>query len=130
MKDTDKIISEHWYWVNKYLIVLSKIERYRLSKKDKRGRKFAYIVSCINTTAKDGEQEAFCKRIRTKKDAYKYFTFLFGYLKNYGKDGLMKVWNEVEKCFNYKITINKDYTIHPWVVVHHAKSIYLYENED
>ena len=122
MKDTDKIIAQDWYWFNNYLVVMSKIERYRISKKDMRGHKFAYIVSCIDSTAKDFEQEAFCKRIRTKKDAFKYFTLLFSYLKNCGKDGLMKVWDEVDKCFNYKITLNKDYTIHPWVVVQHAKN--------
>ena len=36
----------------------------------------------------------------------------------------MKVWDEVDKCFDYKITLNKDYTIHPWVVVQHAKTLY------
>ncbi|MBO5827192.1 MAG: hypothetical protein J6R59_01765 [Paludibacteraceae bacterium] len=124
MKDTDKIISEDWYWFNDYLVVMSKIERYRLSKKDMRGRKFAYIVSCIDTTAKDWEIEAFCARIRTKKDAFKYFTLLFSYLGNYGKDGFMKVWDEVDKCFDYKITLNENYTIHPWAIVRHAKSVY------
>lgn len=122
MKDTDKIIYQGWCWVDNYLLVISKIERYRLFKKDMRGNKFAYIVSCIDTTAKDCLTDSFSKRIRTKKDAYKYFINLIGYLENYGKDGLMKVWEEVEKCFNYNITLNKDYTIHPWVVVQHTKT--------
>lgn len=122
MKDTDKIISQGWCWVDNYLLVISKIERYRLFKKDMRGNKFAYIVSCIDTTAKDCLTDSFSKRIRTKKDAYKYFISLFGYLENYGKDGLMKVWEEVEKCFNYNITLNKDYTICPWVVVQYTKT--------
>ena len=125
MTEIDEIISQDWYWFDNYLVVMSKIERCRLSNKDMRGRKFAYIVSCIDTTAKEGEQEAFCKRIRTKKDAFKYFTLLFSYLKNYGKDGLMKVWDEVDKSFNYKICINKDHTIHPWNVVQYAKTIYI-----
>lgn len=122
MKDTDKIISQGWCWVDNYLLVISKIERYRLFKKDMRGNKFAYIVSCIDTTAKDCLTDSFSKRIRTKKDAYKYFISLFGYLENYGKDGLIKVLEEVEKCFIYNITLNKDYTIHPWVVVQYTKT--------
>ena len=71
--------------------------------------------------AKEDEQDAFCKRIRNKKEAYKYFRLLPNYCKNYGKEGLMSVWNEVEKCFDYKITLNKDYIIQPRCVVNYAK---------
>ena len=124
--DTDKIIHTEFLSEGRYLIVLSAISLYYLDypKKNRGGKKIGYIVSCIDTTAKEGEQEAFCKRIRTKKDARKYYQLLFSYLKNYGNEGLMKVWDEVEKCFNYKVCINKDHTIHPWNVVQHAKSIY------
>ena len=109
-----------------FLIHLAAISLYDLNhlKKNRGGEKTGFIVSCIDMTAKEGEQEAFCKRIRTKKDARKYYQLLFSYLKNYGNEGLMKVWDEVEKCFNYKVCINKDHTIHPWNVVQHAKSIY------
>lgn len=125
MTEIDEIISQDCYKVDNYLVVLTEVKRCRLSNKDMRGSKSAYIVSCIDTTAKEGEQEAFCKRIRTKKDARKYYQLLFSYLKNYGKEGLMKVWDEVDKCFDYKVCINKDHTIHPWNVVQYAKSIYV-----
>lgn len=124
MKDTDKIKYSEFITVGNYIISLSAISLYYLNypKKNRGGVKIGYIVSVIDTNAKDFEQESFCKRIRNKKDAYKYFKTLPNYCKNFGEEGLMKVWDEVDKCFNYKITLNKDYTIHPWVVVQYTKN--------
>lgn len=106
-----------------FLIHLAAISLYDLNlhKKNRGGEKTGFIVSCINMAAKEDEQDAFCKRIRNKKEAYKYFRLLSNYCKNYGKEGLMAVWNEVEKCFDYKITLNKDYTIQPRCAVNYAK---------
>lgn len=124
MKDTDKIKYSEFITVGNYIISLSAISLYYLDypKKNRGGEKIGYIVSVIDTNAKDDEHESFCKRIRTKKDAYKYFRTLPNYCKNFGEEGLMKVWDEVDKCYNHKITLNKDYTIHPWVVVQHTKT--------
>ena len=109
-----------------FLIHLAAISLYDLNhlKKNRGGEKIGFIVSCIDMTAKEDEQDAFCKRIRNKKEAYKYFRLLPNYCKNYGKKGLMGVWNEVEKCFHYKITLNKDYTIPLRCVVNYAKTCY------
>lgn len=108
-----------------FLIHLAAIFLYDLnhSKKNRGGEKTGFIVSCIDMTAKKDEQDSFCKRIRNKKDAYKYYRLLPNYCKNYGKEGLMGVWNEVEKCFHYKITLNKDYTIPPRCVVNYVKDM-------
>jgi hypothetical protein len=124
MKDTDKIKYSEFITVGNYIISLSAISLYYLDypKKNRGGEKIGYIVSVIDTNAKEDEHDSFCKRIRNKKDAYKYFKNLPNYCKNFGEEGLMKVWDEVDKCFDYKITLNKDYTIHPWVVVQHAKN--------
>lgn len=103
---TNFIISHQFKKVNNYLLVLTTLHKRRLDNKERRGKKTAYVVSCI-----DDNDKAFCKRIRTKKDAMKYFKLLPSYCENYGKEGLMKIWDEVDKCFNFKITLNKDYII-------------------
>lgn len=130
MEDVDKIKYTEFITVDNYIISLSAISLYYLDypKKNRGGEKMGYIVSVIDTNSKKNEKEAFCKRIRNKKDAYKYFKTLPNYCKNFGKNGLIKIWDEVDKCFDYKITLNKDYTIHPWVVVQHTKSVYKNEH--
>ena len=123
--DIERIKYTEYQMEGNFLIHLAAIFLYDLnhSKKNRGGEKTGFIVSCIDMTAKENEQDAFCKRIRNKKDAYKYFKLLPNYCKNYGKKGLMGVWNEVEKCFDYKITLNKDYTIPLRCVVNYAKDI-------
>lgn len=123
-KDIDKIKHTYFITEGKFIIHVATVGLYYLDypKKRRGGEKNGYIVSCLDTTAKDGEQEAFCKRIRTKKDANKYFRILPNYCKNFGKDGLMKIWDEVDKSFDYKITLNKDYTICPRLVVDEVKN--------
>lgn len=121
--DTERIKYTECFTEGNFLIHLAAIFLYDLNhaKKNRGGEKTGFIVSCIDMTAKEDEQDAFCKRIKNKKDAYKYFKLLPNYCKNYGEEGLMKVWNEVEKCFRYKITLNKDYTIPLRCVVNYAK---------
>ena len=121
--DAERIKYTESFTEGNFLIHLTAILLYDLNlhKKNRGGEKTGFIVSCIDMTAKEDEQDAFCKRIRNKKEAYKYFRLLPNYCKNYGKEGLMAVWNEVEKCFDYKITLNKDYTIPLPCVVNYAK---------
>lgn len=120
--DAEKIIYSEYFIMGKYLIACTETIRYRLGKKGKRGRdKIAYMVSCIDMAAKEGEQQGFCKRVGKKKDAMKYHFLLAIYCKNYGEGGLMRVWSEVEKYFDYKICINKDYTITPYVAMEYCK---------
>lgn len=122
--DIERIKYTKHHTEGNFLIHLAAISLYDLNhhKKNRGGEKTGFIVSCIDMTAKEDEQDAFCKRIKNKKEAYKYFRLLPNYCKNYGKEGLMKVWNEVEKCFDYKITLNKDYIIQPRCVVDYAKT--------
>ena len=125
-KDTEKIKYSEIITVDNYIISLSAISLYYLNypKKNRGGEKIGYIVSVIDIDAREDEKESFCKRIRYKKDAYKYFKVLPNYCKNFGREGLMKIWNEVDKYFDYDITLNKDYTIHPWIVVQYIKFLY------
>ena len=109
--------------VGDYLIYKTKVMLRHLDypKKNRGGQKFGYVVTCVAKNQKDGEQDCFCKRIKNYKDACKFYQFLHNYCNSYGQDGLMKVWEKVEECFDDEITFNKDYCISLYTITEHHR---------
>lgn len=123
MSDEDTIIEHYYTKIDNYLIILTKLDACRLNTKERRGNKYGYVVSCVDLKSEHG-QKAFIKRIHKRKDACKYFRLLPAYCIAHGKQGLMKIWDEIDKSFDIKVTLNKDYIIYPAVAYEHALKLY------
>ena len=121
--DSDRILFIRYYKQGNYYVALTAVELYPASgnKKLRGGLKRGYVVSVINAFPKPGEQDAFCKRIKNKKDAEKYYQLVGSYCKSFGDGGLINIWENIDKHFQWKITHFKDYYIPLPVIVSEAK---------
>ena len=121
--DSDRILFIRYYKQGNYYVALTEIELYPASgnKKRRGGSKRGYVVSVINSLSNPGEQDAFCKRIKNKKDAEKYYQLVGTYCRYFGDGGLMNLWENIDKHFPWKIIHSKDYYISLSVIVYEAK---------
>lgn len=121
--DSDRILFIRYYKQSNYYVALTGIELYPASgnKKLRGGLKHGYVVSVINSFPKHGEQDAFCKRIKNKKDAEKYYQLVGAYCRSFGDGGLMNIWENIDKHLQWKIIHFKDYYIPLSVIVSEAK---------
>ena len=121
--DSDRILFIRYYKQGNYYVALTAVELYPASgnKKLRGGLKRGYVVSVINSSPKPGEQDAFCKRIKNKKDAEKYYQLAGTYCRSFGDGGLINIWENIDKHFQWKITHSKDYYIPLPVIVSETK---------
>lgn len=121
--DADRIVFTEYYKQGNYYVALTRIELYPEydNKKLRGGPKFGYVVSVINSLPKPGEHDAYCKRIRKKKDAEKYYQSIGDYCRSYGGGGWMNLLENIDKYFPWKIIDNKDYYIATEVIVSEVK---------
>lgn len=121
--DSDRILFIRYYKQGNYYVALTGVELYPSSgnKKLRGGVKRGYVVSVINSLPKHGEQDAFCKRIKNKKDAEKYYQLVGAYCSSCGSSGLMNLWENIDNHFPWKIIHSKDYYIPLSVVVSEVK---------
>lgn len=135
MHDTKRIISQTYTQVNNYLLILTKLHAYRSGIKKRRGWKYGYIVSCVDLSSiaecsEYNDYKVFIKRIHKKKDAWRYYTLLPSYCKNHGKEGLMSIWEVVNKSFADKLHWDKDCVISPYSAYNNAVELYLSKGND
>lgn len=121
--DSDRILFIRYYKQDNYYVALTGVELYPSSgnKKLRGGVKRGYVVSVINSSPKPGEQDAFCKRIKNKKDAEKYYQLAGTYCRSFGDGGLINIWENIDKHFPWKIIHFKDYYISLSVIVSEVK---------